>query len=261
MTGRSTGPRRLVRADYRGACWWCGDPADSREHRFKRSDLVTQFGTGSYHESGGVVRGREGRLQEVQGPNAKVMKFPPSLCRACNTARSQPFDRAYDQLISYVIGNEQRILRSSVIDLRDVYGSHWRAGAIDFARYLVKHAASRLAEAAVGVPAEMRSFLGGANALPGFRVALEIREDILAMGAADQGLWLGDLEYLGDDDGGIKWVGSFYGFRWLRIVWEHSYELPTWRAAERRLSLERGWNVDPATIGRLAATRHRQLDD
>jgi len=257
---RSRSPR-LGRADYGGTCWWCGNPANSREHRFKRSDLVTQFGTGSYLESGGVVRGREGRLQEVQGPNAKAVKFAPSLCEACNTARSQPSDRAYEQFIAYVVASEDAILRSSAIDLRDVYGRDWRGGAIDFTRYIAKHAGCRLAEAGVAVPADLRFFLSGASALPGFRVGFEIREDILAMGAGDQGLWLGDLQYLADDAGGITWVGSFYGFRWLRIVWEHSYDLPAWRAARRRLALRRDWNIEPSTIAARAAERAGEADD
>jgi hypothetical protein len=31
-----------------GSCWWCGAPADSREHKLKRSDLVREYGTPPY---------------------------------------------------------------------------------------------------------------------------------------------------------------------------------------------------------------------
>jgi hypothetical protein len=31
-----------------GACWWCGSPADSREHKLKRSDLVREYGRPPY---------------------------------------------------------------------------------------------------------------------------------------------------------------------------------------------------------------------
>jgi hypothetical protein len=31
-----------------GTCWWCGNTADSREHRFKRTDIEREFGRGPY---------------------------------------------------------------------------------------------------------------------------------------------------------------------------------------------------------------------
>lgn len=238
----------IARKDYRGVCWWCGRPADSREHRFKKSDLVAQFGAGSYISSGGVVRGIAGRLQEVQGPNSRAMKFAAFLCQACNNARSQPFDRAYERFIQHVVESEAVILRANAIDLGAVYGPSWRAGHSDFARYVAKHVACRLAEAGVEVSGEVLAFLDGASRLPGFQMSFEIREDILAMGPEDRGLWLGGLEYLGDGETGIRWVGSHYGFGWLRIVWEHAPGLPAWRSKNRRLTLSRGWNLHPTTI-------------
>ncbi|MFC5112013.1 hypothetical protein [Kibdelosporangium philippinense] len=35
-----------IRHDYAGQCWWCGSVADTREHRYKRSDLIRDFGKG-----------------------------------------------------------------------------------------------------------------------------------------------------------------------------------------------------------------------
>jgi hypothetical protein len=29
-------------------CWWCGVPADSREHKFKRRDLIREHGQAPY---------------------------------------------------------------------------------------------------------------------------------------------------------------------------------------------------------------------
>jgi hypothetical protein len=31
-----------------GRCWWCGVPADSREHKYKKSDLIRQYGSGPW---------------------------------------------------------------------------------------------------------------------------------------------------------------------------------------------------------------------
>jgi hypothetical protein len=60
----------LYAAQTSGTCWWCRTaPADSREHKLKRSDLVRQFGRGPYPE---LVSSREGQLRPVQGPNSKL---------------------------------------------------------------------------------------------------------------------------------------------------------------------------------------------
>lgn len=37
-----------ARYDYEGRCWWCGDPATTGEHKFKRSDLKRSFGPGAW---------------------------------------------------------------------------------------------------------------------------------------------------------------------------------------------------------------------
>ena len=100
-------------AEYTGKlCCWCLDaPPDSREHRFKRSDLVQQFGRGPYLGSDEtVVSTNDGKLVPVQGPRSSELKFRPNLCRRCNGARSQPFDKAWATFTAYVAANEEMIL-------------------------------------------------------------------------------------------------------------------------------------------------------
>jgi hypothetical protein len=38
--------------DYAGICWWCGAAANSREHKWKKSEIKAMYGlagSGSYH--------------------------------------------------------------------------------------------------------------------------------------------------------------------------------------------------------------------
>src|SRR6267378_4063620 len=42
--------------DYGGVCWWCSNPADSAEHKYKRSDVVAEFGRPPYHDGSSLVR-------------------------------------------------------------------------------------------------------------------------------------------------------------------------------------------------------------
>jgi hypothetical protein len=78
-------------------CWICGDAATSGEHKTKRSDLRDVLGKPSqatplYYHDAKVKNSRVGSL------DAKVLKSPGRLCAACNNARTQPHDRAWEQL-------------------------------------------------------------------------------------------------------------------------------------------------------------------
>ena len=78
-------------------CWICGDDATSGEHKTKRSDLLDVFGKPNqaaplfYHDAN--VKNRP-----VGSLDAKVLKSPGRLCAACNNARTQPYDLAWEKL-------------------------------------------------------------------------------------------------------------------------------------------------------------------
>ena len=82
-------------------CWICGGLANSREHKFKKSDLIRSSTTWApddrpYFVAGGVKR-------PIASPNAKIATtFGKVLCVDCNSARTQPFDRAYEAFSRYV---------------------------------------------------------------------------------------------------------------------------------------------------------------
>jgi len=63
------------RYDYSNKCWWCGNQADSKEHKYKRSDLIKEFGRGSYSGDKELVRVFDSQLRKIQGPNSNEVKF------------------------------------------------------------------------------------------------------------------------------------------------------------------------------------------
>jgi hypothetical protein len=138
----------FIRAQI-GTCWWCRSPADSREHKFKRTDIERGFGPGPYREGRTLVRqGHDDRPSDVTGSKSKVFKFEPMICSRCNGARSQPFDYAYDRFMDHIFDNEEAVTGSGEIDLREVYGAEWESKSIDLACYFVKHICCRLANVA-----------------------------------------------------------------------------------------------------------------
>jgi hypothetical protein len=167
------------RHNYGGRCWWCGVVADSREHKHRKSDLIREFGSGPYRGDSAVVRGFDGALRQVQGPDASEVKFPRVQCARCNNARSQPFDLAYDVLAAFIADHEDSILNARQFRFSDVYGSGWRLGKDNLTKYYMKHLGCRLAEAGVKVERPIMDYLyGKAAELIGLELRYEIRGDI-----------------------------------------------------------------------------------
>lgn len=129
-----------------GRCWWCDAPADSREHRLKKSDLVREFGKPPFTELRTLTRFSGGDRHEFRGPDSRLVKFRQSICTYCNNTRSQPFDVAWDRLASYLAKHEVEILRDRSLDLEAIFGTDWAARAADVERYVVKHLICRVAE-------------------------------------------------------------------------------------------------------------------
>lgn len=78
-------------------CWICGDPADSGEHKAKRSDLKATFPDISsarpiyFHDGEGLNR-------PVSHLDDAILKWRRILCHDCNTRRTQPHDLAWERL-------------------------------------------------------------------------------------------------------------------------------------------------------------------
>jgi len=215
----------IYKHDYTGTCWWCGNDAGTGEHKFKRTDLIKYFGRGPYQGKGRIVRGIQGKLRTIQGPNSDEAKFEKNLCAACNNAKSQPFDRSYDRFIEFLHDHEEEILAERKISFSDIYGADWQLDVVSLYRYFVKHICCRLAEAGIQINPAVITFLNDEGPFQNLRISFEIREDIVAMekknkeiGIDNGSFWLGDLMYMKSQSAGsMSEANSFLGFRWLRI--------------------------------------------
>ena len=109
--------------DYGGMCWWCSNPADSAEHKYKRSDVVSEFGRPPYYDGSSLLRVVGGKVvgNKVRGPTSGHFKFRVGLCGQCNSTRSQPFDVAYESLTAFIRVNEDAMLQNRSIDLIQIF--------------------------------------------------------------------------------------------------------------------------------------------
>lgn len=147
--------------DYAGVCWWCGDAANSREHKWKKSEVKAMYGVAGSDSYPLLWVDDSGNSKTVQGPDSDALKFEKSLCQSCNNASSQKFDLAYDRWIQFLAGNYEQIIESRVVDLRDVIAVAGGEARLDLARYFAKHIGCRVADKAGRVPASLVAFLNG----------------------------------------------------------------------------------------------------
>lgn len=224
------------RRRYSGLCWWCGAVADTGEHKFKRTDLVSRFGAGPWPVGEGIAHGTVGQphLKHPQSTRSDSLKFSNSLCRDCNNVRSQPADNAYSVFSKRIFDFEGAVLSQSCFFWSTMFGrDNWHAQAQDVARFLVKHACCRLADAGVEVPPETVAFLDGTGPNVNFRFEMQIRDDsrewnahqTRVHGSPSPSEWLDDLMCsFSKSRGLVHDARSFKALDWLRICWLFSID-------------------------------------
>lgn len=180
-------------------CWMCGSPADSAEHKFKKADLVRAHGKGSYKGDGALAHIVAGSQKLIQGSNSSALKYSKSLCGNCNNAKSQPWDRAYDRLIDWVLGNEEDVLKKRFIDFGRVFGTNFEDDQRSLYKYYAKSFGCRLVDAGHAVPADVLQLFDMQHFETALRITFSVNEDVLLIpkesrdgfiGQSDLYIWL-----------------------------------------------------------------------
>src|SRR5262245_30288884 len=78
-------------------CWICGQPAGTREHRAKASDLLSLFGLPSQKNPLYFSTDKR-RNRRVGSLKSDTLKFSNRICEKCNSATTQPHDYAWQRL-------------------------------------------------------------------------------------------------------------------------------------------------------------------
>jgi hypothetical protein len=186
-----------------GLCWWCGAPATTREHKYKRTDLDSMGSDGEL-----MWGGDPDRPYVVKSHRRDpAVRFIKSLCAPCNNARSQPFDRAYDIYSNYVRDNLATLWFQDGIDMAAIFGGDWRSLEANLARYFIKHFGCKLVEEGLTPPQQMVDFLNGSADMPNVQlalIALEERRALWELMSADghpgYGLYLGGFYVRAPED-------------------------------------------------------------
>ena len=204
-------------------CWICGAAADSREHIIKQSDIRRIFGRGPYPKGSRLVRIDDGNDKKkiIQSEDSTHIKYQPCLCYNCNSARSQPWDLAYDRFMDFIQVQSYTVQRTRKIDLGQVAPGGGAQLASNLYAYFVKSFGCKMAEHGQGPPIELREFLLGernrTELVLSFAVYVNVPKDMPAM------VQIYDLRGDVDDDTGrplnYTWAVSV---EWLTFIfWYH----------------------------------------
>lgn len=204
-------------------CWWCGATADSREHKIAAAELRLNHGSGSWVGDSGVVHiDGDLNVRDVQGAKSDILKWEPNLCQNCNNARSQPFDRAYLQLLRYLDQNEEEVGASGTFRFSHVYSDAWAIGRANLIRYWLKHICCRAAIIGLAIPQAVIRYLddvAAAGPAPHANLELVVNDPVFRfrMERRDgRGSGFGDAEGF-TRDGQLVAIESFVSWGWLTL--------------------------------------------
>lgn len=185
----------IEKYDYSIFCWWCGDIANSKEHKYKKSDVRRMFGKQFSKE---IIIIRDGREIPIQGPDSKELKFSnPNLCQKCNSERSQKFDLAWDKAIEYILNRNNLEFLNANLDFTKIFGLNYISRKQDFLRYIIKHISCKLAINKFKVPESFIKFLNKeTEILEGVGIHSFYRTDIQALNKLGEIAGIGEYSYL-----------------------------------------------------------------
>ncbi len=146
---------------FNGKCWICGSIADSKEHRYKKTDIKREFiNTGPKGDRVGVIS-NDTDFIEIQGPNSERLKFDKVICKQCNNKFTQPFDNAYDKFILFILNNIQLLTKCKSIDFSSIFPNNTKNETNNLFKYLIKHFGCRLAENNFMILEDLVDFING----------------------------------------------------------------------------------------------------
>lgn len=132
-------------------CWICGSNALTGEHKTKNSDLKLVFGSFSqsnpiyYHDARGVN-------QIARGPRSSILKFSYPICEHCNNERTQPHDRAWEDLSSWFRKHISAIKPGGTVSANSFFPHDTEPQMLNVHLYFVKLFGCSLKEADGKIP-------------------------------------------------------------------------------------------------------------
>lgn len=136
-------------------CWICGQQGNTGEHLVKGSDLRSYFGDVSQN-SPIFFHTNDKKNIPVGSIKSKRFKSNALICNRCNSAVTQPYDRAWEALSIYLRLNWLDLMKSQEIDLTKVFPGSVHKSMLNVHLYFVKLFGCRIVE--IGAPIDTGAF-------------------------------------------------------------------------------------------------------
>lgn len=154
----------------------------------QKSDIVSKYGGDSYKGDSGLCIVSDNCKRNIQGANSNLLKYDKILCSHCNNTRTQPFDKVYEEFITYLNENESEIVHKRFIDFHKIYGDDFENKQRNLYKYFVKSFGCRLAHFNHPIPSDMVELLGLDSFQTKLRLNFSVNEDKLYLGRLDVNL-------------------------------------------------------------------------
>lgn len=118
-------------------CWICGHNADSGEHRTKKSDLGIVFPRVS-PEKPIYTKTEYGKFVNINSLESERFKSRAKICQYCNTTRSQPLDKAWEQLSTYLQSNTGSLRVRNSLLLHKVFPGQTKEAMLNIHLFFIK---------------------------------------------------------------------------------------------------------------------------
>lgn len=136
-------------------CWICGQPAETREHLVKASDLRGLFGHVSQKKPL-YFHSRHAKNVAKRTVRDDAFTSRALLCSDCNNARTQDYDRAWERLSANLREREIRLQPGEVVNLEKVFKRPAKDALLEVHLYFVKLFGCRIVE--YKIPIDSRPF-------------------------------------------------------------------------------------------------------
>jgi len=118
-------------------CWICGAPADSGEHKSKKSDIKAVFPQVSQKAPLRMhTPARNNR--PIGGFDSPHLKWEKSLCQTCNTTLTQPHDQAWEAVSNWLRTHVPHVAPGMVVRATEAFPHNTRALLLNMHLYWVK---------------------------------------------------------------------------------------------------------------------------
>tara|TARA_R100000687_G_scaffold83637_1_gene88064 strand:+ start:5402 stop:6106 length:705 start_codon:yes stop_codon:yes gene_type:complete len=229
-------------------CWICEkNPADSKEHMVKASDLRALYGKIS-HEMPVYFHGGKNKNIPVRSAKSNRFKTGPVICQKCNNSGTASHDEAWAKFARYTLSNWKSISENRKIKMQRIYPGSTRRDSILMQLYFCKLFGCRIADEEIPIDlAPFRQSIINNEPHPGlFLIFTNSRIDPKGLGYSG----ISEVHALEKQGSGKPMCATWYyslGEFCVQLMWYHS-------SFNGRL-MPYSWN--PLKIGKIINIRTR----